>query len=153
LTLPHIDEDDEDENCPSGVLLQERVALRVVENKVQSDNLISLYANTNNNVKSFSSTDSSSSSINSTALTPSPKITVSRIKFTQQQIPLSLSSSSTSSESESSVATTIPQLEESKSPNKMQAESGSIAELQKYQNKYLKNRRHTLAANTAINLR
>lgn len=156
LTLPHIDEDDEDENCQSGIALllqQDHAALRIVENKVQSDNLISLYANTNNNVKSFSSTDSSSSSINTSALTPSPKIKVSRIKFNQQQIPLSLSSSSTSSESETSVTTTIPKSEDNKSPNKMQAESGSIAELQKYQNKYLKNRRHTLAANTAINLR
>lgn len=35
----------------------------------------------------------------------------------------------------------------------MQAESGSIAELQKYHNKYLKNRRHTLANTAAINLR
>ncbi len=142
LTLPHIDEDDEDENCSNVALLQQQKqhkALRIVENKVQSDNLLSC-----NNAKSFSSTDSSTS--------PSPKIKVLRIKFNQQQAPLTLSSSSPSSESETSVTTTI-QREESKSPNKMQAESGSIAELQKYQNKYLKNRRHTLAANTAINLR
>jgi hypothetical protein len=121
--------------------------MRVVENKVQNDNLINL-----NNVKSFSDCTPASASLLSALLTtPSPKIKVSKVKFSQQQpqaLPASLSSS-TSSESESTVRESGG---DSVSPNKMQAETGTIAELQKYQNKYLKNRRHTLA-NTAINLR
>jgi hypothetical protein len=140
--------------------------LRVVDKKVQNDNLLNLNANSINNVKNFSSTiDCTSTQLPSTsALTPSPKIKVSRIKFNnqqqqqqqQQQAQQTPSlSSSASSDSEPSVATIQQQLPscDSISPNRMQAESGSIAELQKYQNKYLKNRRHTLAANTAINLR
>lgn len=172
LTLPHIDEDDEDDNG----LVPLRVSSYLVRNKVQNDNLINLNAGNNNNNSSCNSKNLSSNINNesstttaatsSSSLTPSPKIKVSRIKFTQQQqqpqqLPQSLSlSSSTSSESESSVATIHQQTISSSSgggdnvsPNKMQAESGSIAELQKYHNKYLKNRRHTLANTAAITLR
>lgn len=166
LTLPHIDEDDEDEN--GHVSLPLRVSSYIVRKIVQTDNLINLNAGSstgNNNVKNLpSNNNESTTTATSSSLTPSPKIKVSRIKFTQQQQPqqqpLSLSlSSSTSSDSESSVATIHQQQNISSSsgdnvsPNKMQAESGSIAELQKYHNKYLKNRRHTLANTAAINLR
>lgn len=161
LTLPHIDEDDEDEN--GHVPLPQRVSKYLVINKVQNDNLINLNAG-NNNSKNLSSNNNEPSTAGSLSLTPSPKIKVSRIKFTQQPQPpqqqLSLSlSSSASSDSESSIATIHPQQNissssgENVSPNKMQAESGTIAELQKYHNKYLKNRRHTLANTAAINLR
>ncbi|KAG5682864.1 hypothetical protein PVAND_012185 [Polypedilum vanderplanki] len=142
LTLPHIDEDDEDENgqCIALLPAHHLQYIRVVEKRVQNDNLINL-----NNVKSFTDSGQSSSLLTQ----PSPKIKVSKVKFSQQQqqLPASLTSS-TSSESEA----TVKENSESVSPNKMQAETGTIAELQKYQNKYLKNRRHTLA-NTAINLR
>jgi hypothetical protein len=142
LTLPHIDEDDEDEN--GHVPLPQRVSSYLVRKKVQNDNLINLNAKNLSNNNEPATTASSS-------LTPSPKIKVSRIKFNQPPQQLSLSSSA-SSDSESSVAT-VQNSGESVSPNKMQAESGSIAELQKYHNKYLKNRRHTLANTAAINLR
>lgn len=149
-----------------------RVSSYLVRKIVQTDNLINLNAGiaSGSNVKNLSSNNNNESTTTATAsssssLTASPKIKVSRIKFTQQpqqtqQQTLSLSlSSSTSSDSESSVATIHQQQNISSSsgdtvsPNKMQAESGSIAELQKYHNKYLKNRRHTLANTAAINLR
>lgn len=153
-TLPLIDEDDEDGDTFNHNSLR---SISLIDKKVQNDNLIQL--NSNNNF-----TNNSNTSNDIITLTPSPKIKVSRIKFTQQpqqqqQQPLLLSSSlssSTSSDSESSVATIHQQHNISSSsgggasdilsPNKMtEAESGSIAELQKYHNKYLKNRRHTLA--------
>ena len=154
-TLPHIDEDDEDGDTFNHNSLR---SISLIDKKVQNDNLIQL--NSNNNF-----TNNSNSFNDIITLTPSPKIKVNRIKFTQQpqqqllQQPLLLTSSlssSTSSDSESSVATIHQQHNISSSsgggasdiisPNKMtEAESGSIAELQKYHNKYLKNRRHTLA--------
>lgn len=185
LTLPHIDEDDEDVDLScnivrSRLLTDRNLSINFFKNrnnknsKVQNDNLINL--KTVNNTYSKNNNNSSNNNSNETSLTPSPKIKVSRIKFNQekskdkekqqQSQPLISSSSSlsnTSSESESSVATIHQQQNISSStsgsgiisilsgitghisPNKMQAEQGSIAELQKYHNKYLKNRRHTLA--------
>lgn len=154
LTLPHIDEDDEDEN--GLVPLPLRVSY-LVRKKVQNDNpLGSSGSATGSNVKNLSGNYDSATTTASTSLAPSPKITLSRIKFTQQPPPpLSLSlSSSASSDSETSVTTVHEQdCSDQVSPSKMQAESGSIAELQKHHNKYLKNRRHTLANTAAINLR
>ena len=167
LTLPLIDEDDEDE-----------VPLR---NKVQNDNLINFNADitkSNNNNNSTNSTNnnninnnpcsvkilsSTNNELSTTAqqptLTQSPKIKVSLVKTNQPSSPATFAfptSPLVSSDSDSSVVASVAQQAtggEAISPNKMQAESGSIAELQKYHNKYLKNRRHTLANTAAITLR
>lgn len=174
LTLPLIDEDDEDEN--GHIPLPLRVSSYLVERKVQNDNLINLNAGSSNNhnlcniKKTLTNANSNNDSLTTgttLSLTSSPKIKVSRIKFTQspqqqQQQPLpSPLSASSSNDPESLLTTTQNQNQETSSTisgetspsSKMQAESGSIAELQKYQNKYLKNRRHTLANTAAITLR
>lgn len=157
LTLPHIDEDDEDEN--GLVPLPQRIPTHLVRNKVQNDNLINLKTgcNTSYSADKKSSDDTSLPLVGS--INPSPKIKNSRGKFSQQQPPC-LQSLSTSSASNETATAQQQQIISSNSgetvtvsPNKMQAESGSIAELQKYHNKYLKNRRHTLANTAAINLR
>lgn len=172
LTLPLIDEDDEDEN--SHIPLPLRSSSHLAKRKVQNENLISI--NEGNSCISKNSNLCNVKSLLSNAynelpkseitslLTPSPKIKAPRIKFNQSaqqqsQQPLLYSHlASISVDPESPV--TIVQIQEKNSsvsgetsPNKMQAESGSIAELQKYQNKYLKNRRHTLANTAAITLR
>jgi hypothetical protein len=170
LTLPHIDEDDElknideddedDPNCANSYLISDRGI-----NKVQNDNLINLN-NTNNNFKSenVSITPSPKIKVSRIKFTHQDRDS----KQTQQKLISSSSSlSNTSSESESSIAT-IQQHQQTTSTGtggdssesvtnlfnsgisgqlspKMQAEQGSIAELQKYHNKYLRNRRHTLA--------
>lgn len=125
LTLPHIDEDDEDENSGLHSLSKSSTSSSTADGKrVQIANPQTI------NIQSSSS----------------PKIKVSRIKFTQQP---------TSNEPDSSSIASVvnQQLLQLQQQDKMQAESGTIADLQQIQQKYLKNRRHTLANTAAINLR
>jgi hypothetical protein len=147
LTLPHIDEDDEDENNGFNSLSATKFA-----------SITNVVGGGSGGTSSSSLSDDRKVQINnpqvSSSLSPSPKIKVSRIKFSQ---PSSSSSSSLASggggdssiSSDSSAATTII----INPCDKMQAESGTIADLQQIQQRYLKNRRHTLANTAAINLR
>uniref|UniRef100_A0A8D8BKL4 Phosphodiesterase n=1 Tax=Culex pipiens TaxID=7175 RepID=A0A8D8BKL4_CULPI len=82
------------------------------------------------------------------SLTPSPKININRIKIKSKVKSIIASTTNTNAnnntasdlESSSSSTTNV-----SPSASKMQAEQGSIGDLQKYHSRYLKNRRHTLA--------
>lgn len=135
LTLPLIDEDDEDES--------------IVKNRVQNDNLINLNADIkrSNNVSQNYNNELSTTAL---PVTQSPKIKVSLFKSNQ-----SIGTSLSSSDSDSSVTTIHQQTSSDSASPKMQAESGTLAELQKYQNIRAgagsRGRRHTLA-NAAINL-
>lgn len=92
------------------------------------------------------------------SLTPSPKISINRIKIKSKAKSLASANSSSSSANAAAVAlaaaatAAASDLESSSSStnissstSKMQAEQGSIGDLQKYHSRYLKNRRHTLA--------
>lgn len=84
-----------------------------------------------------------SSNNNNIAQTTSPPDTLSILQTTAAQIQQAQQKSKESNNS--SIASTGSHVGNQASPAKMQAEQGSIGDLQKYHSRYLKNRRHTLA--------
>ncbi|XP_062701648.1 cAMP-specific 3',5'-cyclic phosphodiesterase isoform X4 [Aedes albopictus] len=88
------------------------------------------------------------------SLTPSPKININRIKIKSKAKSIAAAGSNTAAAlAAAASAAAASDLESSSSSTnvssstggKMQAEQGSIGDLQKYHSRYLKNRRHTLA--------
>lgn len=92
------------------------------------------HSNNQQQTSSSSSTSSDTSSILQTA--------AAQIQKAQQK---SKESNNTSASGSSAAAGSHVGGQQQASPAKMQAEQGSIGDLQKYHSRYLKNRRHTLA--------
>lgn len=91
------------------------------------------------------------SSITTTIQTVGPRISYKKRLNVQSPSPtLSLKTSRKSQRTRSVTSTTssessTPAAASTAVPTKMQAEQGSIGDLQRYHNRYLRNRRHTLA--------